>query len=174
MENLRFSPDFSTTFQGTTGISRRLFHRLWKSVWKKEVLHRLTWKTLCKSPKSPCICQKSPFFDPFGGVEGVGKLSTDLWKTPSEENSPQEPAEKLHSRPVSTPQKITVKTPQRRPCHSQTARNPLKTAKKPPILRLSTIYPPGIQGLSTKNFKVSEKKTLSRKKDPVFHSFHGA
>ena len=173
MENLPFSQGFPTVSTHPLWIFPLLFHRLWKTVWKKEVLHRQELKSLCKSPKSPCFCEKSPFFDTHAPVGCVDKLSTALWKSGRTGFYPQAPMDKRKNTGGILHRKNCRSYPQRRLWHSRDVKKFRKTVPLSPLLRLSTKYPPRMQSFSTENFGGSEKNCLSYMKNPVFHSFHG-
>ena len=70
---------FSTVFPFPLWILNRLFHKLWKSVWKKHVLHRFPIDLLCKTPKFSFFRPKTPCFSLFYRLFLVENLSTPLW-----------------------------------------------------------------------------------------------
>lgn len=126
-------------------------------MWKKEVLHRQEWKSLCKSPKSPCFCEKSPFFDTHAPVGCVDKLSTALWKSGRTGFYPQAPMDKRKNTGGILHRKSSRSYPQRRLWHSRNVKKFKKTVTLSPLLRLSKKYPPRMQEFSTENFGGSEK-----------------
>jgi hypothetical protein len=89
VENSFLSQGFSTDSAHLLWVFHILFHSLWKTVWKKEVLHSLFRESLWNSSKFSQNRDKSPFFAPARPAEGVDKLSTILWKNGKSHFSPQ-------------------------------------------------------------------------------------